>query len=198
MLCAGRESARADSRRATPLKASASRPRHAGSQPPARRCTCSPARMRRRRGRARSRQRATLAGESDAGDDRLRRQLRHGRQAADRALEDRRRQQVPADLDRPRRGGRDPDEAAGLGACPPAHARPADEHPRRARSRGGADHRDGATREHVLRPDHASSERPGARDRLPPLRRDRDRRPRRGEDLRHRRGDRGVGDRVRG
>src|SRR5450432_251145 len=36
-----------------------------------------------------------------AGDGHLRRQLRHGRQAADRAAEGRREQQVPPDLDRP-------------------------------------------------------------------------------------------------
>src|SRR5689334_10209561 len=48
-----------------------------------------------------------------AGDGHLRRELRHGRKTADRAAEDRREQQIPADLDRASRGGGDPDEAPG-------------------------------------------------------------------------------------
>ena len=85
-----------------------------------------------------------------AGDGHLRRQLRHGRQAADRSAEDRGREQVPADLDRARRGGRDPDEAPGGRDAPPDDPRPAE---RRARSSTPryADHRHGAAREHVLR-----------------------------------------------
>ena len=68
-----------------------------------------------------------------AGDGHLRRQLRHGRQAADRAPEDRRRQQVPADLDRSSGGRVDPDEAAGRGHAAADDPRPAVRHPRRAR-----------------------------------------------------------------
>src|SRR5437763_16736978 len=48
----------------------------------------------------------------DAGDADLRRELRSGRQAADRSPEDGRGQQVPSDLDRSPRGRGDPDEAA--------------------------------------------------------------------------------------
>ena len=51
-----------------------------------------------------------------AGDGHLRRELRHGRQAADRAAQDRRLEQVPPDLDRPSGGGGDPDEAPGRDA----------------------------------------------------------------------------------
>ena len=54
-----------------------------------------------------------LSEDFRAGDGHLRRQLRHGWQAADRASEDGRRQQVPADLDRTPGGRVDPDEAPG-------------------------------------------------------------------------------------
>src|SRR5581483_10758628 len=60
-----------------------------------------------------------------ATDADLRRQLRHGRQAADRAVEDGRRQPVPPDLDRASGGGRDPDEASGRLDAPADDARPA-------------------------------------------------------------------------
>src|SRR3984957_15827450 len=57
---------------------------------------------------------ATRAGEGD-----LRRELRQGRQAADCAAQDRGEQQIPADLDRPPGGCRDPDEGPGrLHAAP--------------------------------------------------------------------------------
>ncbi len=52
-------------------------------------------------------------------DDDLRGVVRPRRQAADRAAEDGRRQPLPADLDRPSGGGRDPDEAAGRDAPRP-------------------------------------------------------------------------------
>ena len=74
---------------------------------PASRFPNRPAGQRRYRARIRTRPRR------DAGDGHLRGELRHGRQAADRASEDSRRQQVPADLDRPSRGGGDPHEAPG-------------------------------------------------------------------------------------
>ena len=69
----------------------------------------------------------------DAGDGHLRRQLRHGRQAADRPAEDRRLQQVPPDLDRASGGGGDPHEAAGREHPAADDARPPRRHARRAR-----------------------------------------------------------------
>ena len=72
---------------------------------------------------------------SSAGDGHLRRELRHGRQAADRAAQGRRHEQVPADLDRASGGGGDPDEAPGRLDAAPDDARPALRHARRARGR---------------------------------------------------------------
>ena len=83
----------------------------------------------------------------------------------------------------------------GASRAPAAHARPAREHPRRARRRGRARHRHRAAREHLPRLDHRRAERRRARDRLALVGRDRSRRARTGADLRRRRGDRGVGDR---
>jgi hypothetical protein len=133
-----------------------------------------------------------------ARDGHLRRQLRPGRQAADCVAEDGRRKQVPADLDRPPRGGRDPDEAPGCLDAPPHDPRPARRRPRPARLRGRAHHGHRAAREHLLCLHHRAAERLRDRDRLSAVRRDCDRRPLRGPDLRRRAGDRGVGDRVRG
>ena len=70
-----------------------------------------------------------------AGDGHLRRELRHGRQAADRAAQGCRHEQVPADLDRASRGRRDPDEAPGRVDAAADDARPAVRHARRARRR---------------------------------------------------------------
>ena len=56
----------------------------------------------------------------------------------------------------------------------------------RAQGRGRPGDGDGASREHVLREDHDRPGRPGARDRLAPVRRDRARGPLRGPDLRRR------------
>src|SRR3954464_14738925 len=55
----------------------------------------------------------TPRGAPCAADDHLWSELRHGRKAADRPVEDRGWQQVPADLDRPPGGRGDPDEAPG-------------------------------------------------------------------------------------
>src|SRR5262249_34801481 len=58
-------------------------------------------------------------GDNLAADADLRRQLRHGRQAADRPVEDGGREPIPPHLDRAPRGRRDPDEAPGrLNAAP--------------------------------------------------------------------------------
>ena len=113
------------------------------------------------------RQRARRAYTPDgAGDGDLRRELRHGREAADRAAEGRRHEQIPADLDRASRGGGHPDEASGGVDAAPDDARPALRHARRARGRVHARLGDRAAREHVLRVDHAVSERTRGRDRL--------------------------------
>ena len=64
-------------------------------------------------------------------------------------------QQVPADLDRPRRGGGDPDEAAGRRDPAADDPRPAHRRGRRAQRGDRQDHRHGAAREHVLRAHHA-------------------------------------------
>ncbi len=111
---------------------------------------------------------ATLRDRSHARDGDLRSELRPRRQAADRAAEDGRRQQVPADLDRPPRGGGDPDEAAGSADPPPDDPRPALRHARGARCavHEGVGHR--AARQHVLRLDHACRRRQGDGDRLAP------------------------------
>ena len=138
-----------------------------------------------------------LGAHARAGDGHLRRQLRHGRQAADRAAEDRGQQQVPADLDRTSRGGRDPHEAAGRVDAAPDDARPHGRRPRRARGEVHAGRRHRAARQHVLRDRHAHRRRQGDRDRLAAERRARARRPRRRADLRRRGGHRRVGDRVR-
>src|SRR4051794_21781525 len=53
-------------------------------------------------------EKTTLATDAD-----LRRELRHGRQTADRVVEDRGRKPLPADLDRASRGCGNPDEAPG-------------------------------------------------------------------------------------
>src|SRR5581483_5166097 len=84
----------------------------------------------------------------DAGDAHLRRQLRLGRQAADRPAEDRRRKQVPPDLDRASRGGGHPHEAAEPGAAAADDSRPAQRHARAARRADHPHHRHGAAREH--------------------------------------------------
>src|SRR6185295_10035007 len=86
-------------------------PRSRRSEPPGElavgaRWRCRPARIMARRLGPRP-------GEDLAADADLRRQLRHGRQAADRAVEDRGWEPVSADLDRPPRGRGDPDEAPG-------------------------------------------------------------------------------------
>ena len=73
-----------------------------------------------------------------AGDAHLRGQLRLGRQATDRPVEDGRREQVPADLDRPSRGCGDPDEAAEPGGAAADDARPPERHARAARGAGHA------------------------------------------------------------
>ena len=137
-------------------------------------------------------------GPVDARDGHLRRQLRHGRQAADRAAEDGRRQPLPPDLDRASRGGGDPRQAAERRAGAADDPRPAERRRRPARRRGdlGRRHRD--AREHLLRADHPAAERLRDRGRLAALRRDRARRSLRREDLRRGRGDRGVRGRVRG
>ena len=101
-----------------------------------------------------------------AGDGDLRRELRHGRQAADRAAEGRRHEQVPADLDRASRGGGHPDEAAGGVDSASDDARPPVRHARGARGRVHARLGDRAAREHVLRVDHVVSERTRGRDRF--------------------------------
>ena len=105
---------------------------------------------------------------------------------------------VPADLDRAPRGGRDPDEAPGAGAPAAAHPRPRALARRVARRRGRPDHRDRAQGQHVLRADHARPGRHGDRDRLPAVRRDRARDPGGREDLRRGRGDRRVRRRLGG
>src|SRR5205085_8846303 len=64
-------------------------------------------------------------GAARAGNGDLRRELRHGRQAADRVAEDRREQQVPADLDRSSGGRGDSDEAPGSVHSPADDARSA-------------------------------------------------------------------------
>src|SRR5215217_2602916 len=65
------------------------------------------------------------SGDHFATDADLRRELRHGRQTADRAAEDRGREPIPADLDRPSGGRRDPDEAPGRLDAAADDARPA-------------------------------------------------------------------------
>src|SRR5215211_3368337 len=81
-------------------------------------------------------------------------ELRHGRQAADRVAEDRGRKPLPADLDRPSGGGRDPDEAPGSLDAASDDPRPAVGPARATRRevRAGLGHR--AARQHLLRIDH--------------------------------------------
>ena len=96
-------------------------------------------------------------GTPDVRDGHLRRELRPGRQAADRPAQDRRREQVPPDLDRPPGGGGDPDEAPGRDDAAADDPRPRHGHARAARRAGRADHRHRAEGEHLLRDDHRRS-----------------------------------------
>src|SRR5205809_538908 len=73
------------------------------------------------------------SGDHFATDADLWRELRHGRQAADRVAEDRRRQPLPADLDRAPGGRGDPDEAPRRLDPAPDDARSALRSPRAAR-----------------------------------------------------------------
>ena len=108
---------------------------------------------------------------------------------------DRRREQVPPDLDRPPQGCGDPDEAAGTAPRPMTHDLVTNARP--ARRAGRPHHGDRAEGEHLLREHHRPAD--GSRSRSTRVPRTRSLSPcGGGADLRGRRGDRGVGDRVRG
>ena len=98
----------------------------------------------------------------DAAHGHLWRVVRHGRQAADRPAQDRRRPPLPAHLDRPQRGQRDHGAHPGLDPSAADDARPAQLGRRGARRHGRARRHHRAARQHVLRADHPHAPRPAS------------------------------------